>query len=256
MKKYILAVAMLTFAAGSYSQMFYDFKQGQLVDAQSSKKRAKIETKVSAGEVYLKSGEVLQGNFAIPERTTFGTPPLKITCFPSKERRSIKGEDIDMLKVFSTSETKAHTFIFSKFNQVKMLGKTQKKLRATSFDDHKIVKHKVGRWMMLLVKGKADLYVTGHGFMFLQDGSMAPFVTGDQMSTPPIVYLGQMEGRDERPIAIHLAGRGGNIAYFRSFAPAFFEGHPIAEKIRNEEEGYHKDIDIVHIFETYNKDNE
>lgn len=254
MKKSILILAMLVLGTmAGYSQMIYDFKKGELVDDQTTKKRATLKSRVAAGEIYLKSGEILEGNFKIPEVNVLIPSDIKITCFPSGDKKQIKTEDINIVKVFSTSNTPAHTFIFSSYMRMKMELKNSKRLAERSFDEHDLKENVREYWMLQVRKGKADLYVSGHGFFFKKDGSMAPFVKGDNMSTPPIVYLGQIEGRDKLPVAIHLAGKGGTPYYFSALGRAFFEGHPIADKIKNKEEGYFKNIDIIGLFDEYNK---
>ncbi len=257
MKKYILATVILMLTAVSYSQMIYDFKAGKLRDDQSTKKKAKVETRIAAGEIHLKSGEVLEGNFKIPEKNPVYGTAIKITCFPSKEKRSIKGEDINMVKIFSTSSTKAHTFIYSQVSRVKLNSLSYKKLGEKSFSEQDFKHYDKGIWMMQLEKGKVSLYVSGIGYMFHNDGSMVPYTKGDRMSTPVFSYFGKLEDRDEFPIFLHETGRQATAVVFRATAPAFFEGHPIADKIQNKEEGYYKkgEINIVDICKEYNKNN-
>lgn len=107
--------------------------------------------------------------------------------------------------------------------------------------------------MMQLEKGKANLYVIGTGFQF-SNGVLIPYVMGGN-STPPFLYLGQVEERDELPMVIHMGGAGGNENYFLGVAPAFFEGHPISEKIRNRVDGYDfaENGNLKRLFEMYNE---
>lgn len=250
-------------AITGYSQMIYDFKDGKLKDYKdyvAGKKRKEmnlISGKITeyAGEIYLKSGKALEGNFFVGSR-----PEVTIVTFPDNKKLTIKAEDIHMIKVFATGNEKAYDVFYKPYlleESIRNYYKVNKGVKKLAKKTPQEIRfNEVGSaWMMLVEKGKANLYVSGAMLNFYM-GELVPIVVSSSSVVPPFVYIGQIEGKDEVSKAVHLGGNGGDVRYFLACAPSFFEGHPISEKIRNQEEGfnYASEGNIIRIFEMYNED--
>lgn len=254
MKKLLLLTFVILGTLVSHAQMIYDFNKNELVD--NPQKRVLLKSIAAAGEIYLKSGETIEGNLSVPEIKLFEKGNISVVCYPSKEKRTILADDIKMIKLYSTSQTKANTLIYSNYQLVKMTGNKKEMMEKSDLSELEIKTKKQKCWMLQECKGKANLYSIGAGYAFNSDGFLIPFVKGTKESIPTVLYCGQMEGRDETPILIHINSGGTNIGsnvFFRMTAPAFFGEHQISEKIRNKEDGYYKNIDIEYLFEKYNE---
>ncbi|MFV0483563.1 MAG: hypothetical protein ACK5MG_05665 [Bacteroidales bacterium] len=249
-KSAILIMMCLLMSSVGYSQMSYDFKTQELKEIKSGR--------TLAGEMELKSGEILKGNLRVPGMMN---KAILLKEFPSAKEQKIKAETIKELRVYSREGQEPFVMIFinaSEYRPLKTkIGVNTLGLKNAAMTDVKLKVYKKYAWMQQLIKGKASLYVYGQTYG-VSNGSMIASVKGTREQFPTLPYYAKMEGRDSIPVLVHAEGTGGGNMYFKECMPLFFYGDPIADKIRNKEEGYKngKDGELYKIFNEYNARNE
>ncbi len=120
-------------------------------------------------------------------------------------------------------------------------------------------------WILMVMEGKANLYISGKTYNANKEGNIRAYVSNttifsnkgiSSISTECFYYFGQMAHNNSKVIYITetVARYPGKIMpqIYRYNAPVFFLGHPLAEKIKNKEKEYKKNVKKA--FKEYNEE--
>ncbi len=241
MKKHtlLLAIFILVTTAG-YSQMIFNFKEERLMKLKTNETNKNgtvldIYNVVYAGEIHLKSGNVIEGNLEVKNSTVNGS--INVTTFPDKQLKTIRAKDIETILVYAIDGAKPYQFIYQNYY------KAPQKANGSYAEFKSKFKEKSYKWMLKEVSGKASLYSFSGGFCF-RGNKLIHNKNGNSQALS--FYLGQIEGRDELPVL--LSYKLGITPKFQEIAPIFFEEHPVAESAKVQKPG----TSIRDLFEEYN----
>ncbi|UOB17322.1 hypothetical protein [Abyssalbus ytuae] len=187
------------------------------------------------GEIIFQNGKTLEGKFRVP-----GLNSKQIVFFDKNGNKTdLESDDIKYL----ISKNEQGNYSVIEYSQIGRLKKT---------GEIKAINKKI--WLQVVVDGeKADLYIAGTAFE-VNNGIIEPVAYGTNQHPPSFNYYGKMEGRDAIPVFIDTEISGTTLfknAMFKQFGYQFFEGTPIADKIKKKLEGYRSE-DRKKVFLEYN----